>query len=313
MLHEFIDMIYYYGKPSFVKNIFFDMLNYLYTENEHPEWLFKTSYIDLTLFNRPLRQYAIYQNDTYTDTVDYVMEAKPYHTKLRHVRRVYPLSEDINTNVDTLHHMKLKIDLGGDYSRYDYTTYDGGIAPSVEYPDIKDGTYDPGKILRNPYTVTADKGGIDTGRVDSRILESTVLRIDEYSADITDGIGDTTLDKKTFVVYDTFGNGHLMHTINSDTVASVSLENGYRQITVTDKSKFKTAVANSVILIAVENPAGKIEFMHYNEKTDATLHINERSLFTGLAVNIEPGDTIYILSSVEKIAFLADQLERQLI
>lgn len=312
-LHEFIDMIYYYGKTSFIKDVFFDMLNYLYTENEHPEWLFKTSYIDLTLLNKPLRQYAIYQNDTYTDTIEYIMEAKPYHTKLRHARRIYPLSEDILANVDTLHHMKLTIDLGGDYSRYDYTTYDGGIAPDDEFLDIKDGKYDTGKILRNPYSVTADKGGIDTGLVDSQILESTVLRIDEYSSDITDGIGNSTLDKKTFVVYDTFGSGHLMHTIDSDTVASVSLENGYRQITVTDASKFKTAVANSVILIAVENSSGKLEFMHYSEKNDATIHINERSLFTGLAVNIEPGDTIYIMSAIEKIAFLAEQLERQLI
>jgi hypothetical protein len=241
------------------------------------------------------------------------MEAKPYHTKLRHARRIYPLSEDILANVDTLHHMKLTIDLGGGYSRYDYTTYDGGIAPDDEFLDIKDGKYDTGKILRNPYSVTADKGGIDTGLVDSQILESTVLRIDEYSSDITDGIGNSTLDKKTFVVYDTFGSGHLMHTIDSDTVASVSLENGYRQITVTDASKFKTAVANSVILIAVENSSGKLEFMHYSEKNDATIHINERSLFTGLAVNIEPGDTIYIMSAIEKIAFLAEQLERQLI
>ncbi len=312
-LHEFIDMIYYYGKPAFVKNIFFDMLNYLYTENEHPEWLFKTSYIDLTLMNKPLRQHAIYQNDTYVDTIDYIMEAKPFHVKLRHNRRIYPLDETIIADVDAQHNMKLTIDLGGDYSRYNYRTYDGGIAPHDEHPDIEDGTYDTGKILRNPYTTTADRGGIDTGLVDSRILEATVLRIDEYASDVSNGVGESVLDKKTFVVYDTSGNGHAMHVIGTDTITDVSVENEYKQITVSDESKFKTAVANSVVLIAVENISGNLEFMHYSEKTDNILHINERSLFTGLSVNIQAGDTIYIMSVIEKIAFIADQLERQLI
>lgn len=312
-VHEFINMLYSYSENKVIKDLFFDMLSYMYTEREHPEWLFKTSYIDLILMNKPLRQYAIYQHDTFDDTVEYVLEAKPYHVKLRNTDRIYPISETVNADVDSLHHVNLKIDLGGDYSRYDYSTYDGGIAPDDEHTNITDGTYEQGAILRHPYEVTAEKGGIDTGLVDSRILESAIVRVDEYDSSVVGGIGNAVIDKRSFIVYDRLGRGHFMHSIDTDTVVAVTNEHGYRNIEISDETKFKHAIANTVYLIIVENAEKKLEFMHYNKKDGSVLQINERGLFNGTCLDIQVGDTIHIVSAIETIQFMAEQVDKHII
>ena len=312
-VHEFINMLYSYSENKVIKDLFFDMLSYMYTEREHPEWLFKTSYIDLILMNKPLRQYAIYQHDTFDDTVEYVLEAKPYHVKLRNTDRIYPLSETVNADVDSSHHTNLKIDLGGDYSRYDYNTYDGGIAPDDDHPNIADGRYEQGKLLRHPYEVTATKGGIDTGLVDSRILESAIVRVDEYDSSIVGGIGTAVIDKRSFIVYDRLGRGHFMHSIDTDTVVAVTNEHGYRNIEIADETKFKHAIANTVYLIIVENAEKKLEFMHYNKKDGSVLQINERGLFNGTCLDIQVGDTIHIVSTIETIQFMAEQVDKHII
>jgi hypothetical protein len=309
-VHEFINMLFSYSENKVIKDLFFDMLSYMYTEKEHPEWLFKTSYIDLILMNKPLRQYAIYQHDTFTDTIEYVMEAKPYHVKLRNTDRIYPLSETVNTDVDTLHHMNLKIDLGGDYSRYNYNTYDGGIAPDDEHPNISDGRYEQGALLRHPYEVTADKGGIDTGFVDSRVLESAIVRVDDYDSSIVGGIGSAVIDKRSFIVYDRLGRGHFMHSVDTDTVVAVTNEHGYRNIEIADETKFRYAAANTVHLIIVENTDKKLEFMHYNKKDGSVLQINERGLFNGTSLDIQVGDTVHIVSTIETIQFMAEQADK---
>ena len=43
----------------------------MFTEKTH-QLIFKTSFIDLKLFNRNLRQYAIYQRDSYDDVIEYI-------------------------------------------------------------------------------------------------------------------------------------------------------------------------------------------------------------------------------------------------
>ena len=63
-VHELMNMIEDYPDVSFINDIFFTMIRYLYTEKTYPMWLFKTSYIDLNLYNRDLKQYAVYQRDS---------------------------------------------------------------------------------------------------------------------------------------------------------------------------------------------------------------------------------------------------------
>jgi hypothetical protein len=97
----------------------------MYTEKTYPDWIFKTSYIDLFMMNKPLRQYAIYQNDNYNDIIDYVNETKPYHTKIRETERVYPYAETMVNDVDIYEAMELELRFGG-YSRYKDNIIDGG-------------------------------------------------------------------------------------------------------------------------------------------------------------------------------------------
>jgi len=123
--YELINMLYEYADNKFIKNMFFDMIDYMYTEKTYPDWIFKTSYIDLFMMNKPLRQYAIYQNDNYNDIIDYVNETKPYHTKIRETERVYPYAETMPTDVDIYEAMELELRFGG-YSRYKDNIIDGG-------------------------------------------------------------------------------------------------------------------------------------------------------------------------------------------
>ena len=123
--YEFINMLYTYADKRFIKDIFFEMIDYMYTEKTYPDWIFKTSYIDLFMLNKPLRQYAIYQNDNYDDIIDYVNETKPYHTKIRETERVYPYGEVADTDVDIYEAMELELRFGG-YSRYKDNIIDGG-------------------------------------------------------------------------------------------------------------------------------------------------------------------------------------------
>ena len=131
----------------------------MYTERTHPEWIFKTSYIDLTMFNKPLRQYAIYQRDTYQDTIDYVIETKPYHTKIRKTERIYPTEETADLTVDAQHGMEIT-KFFGEHSRFELNAIDGGssftntwgdpLQSEIEqYDPLSNGTYQGGKFLRN--------------------------------------------------------------------------------------------------------------------------------------------------------------------
>ncbi len=98
-IHELMNLIEDYPDVSFINDIFFTMIKYLWTEKTYPSWLFKTSYIDLNLYNRDLKQYAVYQRDSEEDVLEYVREAKPYHVKIREIKRMHSTAESFNTTV----------------------------------------------------------------------------------------------------------------------------------------------------------------------------------------------------------------------
>ena len=302
-IHELVNLIYSYSENWFIKDVFFSMLEYIYTEKTYPDWLFKTSYIDVDLLNRPLRQYAVYQRDTYDDTIEYLLEAKPYHVKLRDIRRIYPIEEVVDANIDALHHLNLRIDFGN-HSRYMLNVLDGGIEPQPTWPELEDGTYEQGAILRRFYETTAESGGYDTGLVESRLLDAVVIKIDNFT-----NINRNTLEKKSFIVYDNLGRGHMMHVTDTDTVSDFTKN----LLTVTDPTKFRNAKAEALQIIAVEDANGDIEFMHYNRKNGDSLTLKDRALFNGVGVNAVQGDKIYIMSSPETMVFLIDQPDKQLL
>ncbi|MDC1446344.1 hypothetical protein N8344_00065 [bacterium] len=161
-LHEFINMLYRYADIDEIKTMFFDMIEYMYTERTHPDWIYKTSYIDLIMYNKPLRQYAIYQRDSYQDTIDYVTETKPYHAKIRKTERIYPKEETLSTDVEALHHMHIT-KYFGNHSRFELNGIDGGDGFS-KYDPLSKGTYQGGKFLRNDFANIYSVDKIEIGK-----------------------------------------------------------------------------------------------------------------------------------------------------
>lgn len=75
-------------------NLFFAMINYVFSEQKLPDWIFKTSFIDVYHNLRKLEQIPNYVKDDQTFYEDYINEIKPYRTKLREYLPIYD-------NIDT--------------------------------------------------------------------------------------------------------------------------------------------------------------------------------------------------------------------
>ena len=67
----------------YFNDIFFALVNYIYSEQKNPDWIFKTSFIDVYHQLRTLRQISSYTKDNQNFYEDYINEVKPYRTKIR--------------------------------------------------------------------------------------------------------------------------------------------------------------------------------------------------------------------------------------
>ena len=65
------------------------VFNFILSELEAPEWLVKTSLVDIDHKIRKLLPYQIYQQDNQDFVVNYVKEVKPYHTVIRELNLIY--------------------------------------------------------------------------------------------------------------------------------------------------------------------------------------------------------------------------------
>jgi|TARA_B110000037_G_scaffold56192_1_gene68652 hypothetical protein len=296
-IQELMNMIKDYPDTSFINNIFFTMVNYLYTEKTYPDWLFKTSYIDLNLYNRDLKQYAVYQRDSEEDVLDYVRETKPYHTKVREITRIIATSDKLTAATTIDEKMNLTFAFGQiGISRYADALIDGGTTGNIPTTDISDGEYEQGSLLRNRNAYTNGTTGFDTGFVRFDGLEATILRLQTYPVDITGGIvGDP--DNTLFYVYDIYGRGY---SVNASATGTISAFDGTTlTITPAHSSKFDDGVSGTnKKLIAVQKAGSSdIEFMLYEKKVSTALTISNRALYTGLGYGFTNLDTVYVLDT----------------
>jgi hypothetical protein len=67
-------------------SVFFAMLNYVFSEQDDLDWAFKTTYIFLDQTGRTLEQDRVFQEDPFDAALEYITEAKPYHSKVRDFR-----------------------------------------------------------------------------------------------------------------------------------------------------------------------------------------------------------------------------------
>ena len=169
-----------------------------------------------------------------------------------------------------------------------------GTAKTNSFGNIADGEYEQGQFLLNRFTQTAEEGGFDTGLVDSKALESSVVRLQTYTGDITGGIGSETVDKTEFYVYDIYGRGYNIGVKSSDTISSF---NG-TTLVVNNASLFSTASKNNKKLIAVQKAGtSNVEFMMYDKKASSSLTISDRVLYTGLGHSFANNDLVYVLET----------------
>jgi hypothetical protein len=63
--------------------LFFNLINYIFSEQRAPDWVFKTSFIDVYHKIRDLEQIPTYVKDNQTFYQDYINEIKPYRTILK--------------------------------------------------------------------------------------------------------------------------------------------------------------------------------------------------------------------------------------
>jgi hypothetical protein len=65
------------------------MFNYIYSEFTAPNWLMKTSFIEVDHKIRALLPYQNYLKDNQTFVLDYIQEVKPYHTQILDFNLIY--------------------------------------------------------------------------------------------------------------------------------------------------------------------------------------------------------------------------------
>jgi hypothetical protein len=69
--------------------LFFSIVNYIFSEQKNPDWIFKTSFIDVYHNLRTLEQIPNYIRDNQSFYNEYINEAKPYRTAIREYVPLY--------------------------------------------------------------------------------------------------------------------------------------------------------------------------------------------------------------------------------
>lgn len=76
------------------------MLRYILSEQQAPDWLIKTSLIDVDHTIRDLVPYPIYRQDNQDFVLDYIQEVKPYHAQIREFNLKYKGSDITQQQLD---------------------------------------------------------------------------------------------------------------------------------------------------------------------------------------------------------------------
>ena len=75
------------------------MFNFALTEFEAPEWLTKTSLIDVDHTIRELLAFQTYRRDNQDFVIDYIKEVKPYHVQIREFNLIYNGLDDYQGSI----------------------------------------------------------------------------------------------------------------------------------------------------------------------------------------------------------------------
>lgn len=80
-------------------NLFFAMLNYVFTEQKSPDWVIKTSLIDVVHNLRALEQFPNFTRDNQDFYNDYINEVKPYRTQIKEYIPNYFKQDNLDSDI----------------------------------------------------------------------------------------------------------------------------------------------------------------------------------------------------------------------
>ena len=155
--------------------LFFDMVRYIFSENDAVDWITKSSYLyidNLDVDNLSQKPYFV--KDTVQQYIDYINEIKPYRTKVRRVIDTRPVADTVAVSVED----SMSPEIEFKYNRVAYSIGPSNIlgAERFEEPAVpKQTRYSGGRFgIANPVIVTGGKFG-ELGE-DSGELVPTIIR-----------------------------------------------------------------------------------------------------------------------------------------
>jgi len=89
--------------------LFFALINYVLSEQNDVDWVFKTNYLTIKQDKIELEQKPTLENNPFDSFVEYVNEVKPYSTKLRDFKNSFSTLDVVSANVDEFDNKKIKI------------------------------------------------------------------------------------------------------------------------------------------------------------------------------------------------------------
>ena len=95
--------------------LYFSLLNYVYSEQKNPDWTFKTSYIYIKENNIPLTQSKLYMPDQIDNIIGYINDVKPYHTQVRDYTSTHITSDLATGTASDAFSGKTILQFGPDY------------------------------------------------------------------------------------------------------------------------------------------------------------------------------------------------------
>ena len=82
---------------KYQNDLLFAIIRYVNSEQEHVDWLFKSTYLNVVQQDTALTQKASFEKDPFNDVKTYIEEVKPYRTKIRNFSsKKKPVRENAN-------------------------------------------------------------------------------------------------------------------------------------------------------------------------------------------------------------------------
>jgi hypothetical protein len=245
------------------KNLFFVMVNYLLTEQNYVDWLFKSSFISVTHKLRTLSQFPSFIVDNQTYYEDYIKEVKPYRTEIREYKINYTGEDNFDGDITDF-----------DLPAYYDTSTGYGIfrSPSGEVPYVEE---DSATWQTFPYNQWYN----------NRNLEVSSIRIEPDEWDVNGnptnygGRGYVLPPTVTIVSTDGKGSGAEAYaTLDTNTGSILS-------ITVTDSGSdyttTPTVIINGTIIGNINAIGGNVSNTQANTYTLSTV----TGLYVGMTAN----------------------------